>query len=150
MRRSDPSQWVVCQTCQQRFEYGNLQTYGGLPGNLLSAALDNRGIVRAGAAILFVVREIILYYLKIVPIIPFLSMQGFLYISKGLMLRFLTSRLLWNMVRQIRMIFLLLYICHRCLCTVSAVVQSHSFTSCSLVLGGENIADIFVGNVFRC
>eukprot|EP01041_Mallomonas_annulata_P002755 gene2755-5425_t len=76
MRRRDPSQWMVCQTCQQRFDYDTLQLYGGLGGNLISSALDHRGILRSGAtAVLAIV----------------------LYLSSGLITRFLTSRMLWQL-----------------------------------------------------
>lgn len=57
MRRSEPSQWVTCQTCQQKFDYSSFITYGGEVGNVISAVLDNPLIFRTAlvttTAILF-------------------------------------------------------------------------------------------------
>lgn len=75
MRRRDPSQWVVCQTCQQRFDYGSLQQYGGLPGNLISSVLDHRAVLRSASAV---------------------TLLTTLVLSSGLTRRFLTSQLLWK------------------------------------------------------
>jgi hypothetical protein len=46
MRRSDPSQWITCQTCQQKFDYSSFITYGGSTGNIISTILDNPNILR--------------------------------------------------------------------------------------------------------
>jgi hypothetical protein len=34
MRRRDPSHWIICQTCLQRFDYDTLQVHGGLGNNI--------------------------------------------------------------------------------------------------------------------
>mmetsp|Transcript_21021 Transcript_21021/g.21142 ORF Transcript_21021/g.21142 Transcript_21021/m.21142 type:complete len:275 (-) Transcript_21021:59-883(-) len=74
MRRRDPSQWVVCQTCQRRFDYGTLQMYGGLRGNIVSTLLDHTVVLRS---------------------LSTLSALVLLYLSSGLITRFLTSKILW-------------------------------------------------------
>ena len=47
MRRTDPSQWKVCQTCQQPFDYSAFIAHGGEMGNLISIVLDNPVILRS-------------------------------------------------------------------------------------------------------
>ena len=47
MRRTDPSQWKTCQTCQQQFDYSGFLAYGGELGNIISLVLDNPVILRS-------------------------------------------------------------------------------------------------------
>ena len=47
MRRTDPGQWRVCQTCQQQFDYSGFLAYGGELGNVISLVLDNPVILRS-------------------------------------------------------------------------------------------------------
>lgn len=46
LRRKDPEQWKVCQTCQQRFDYSGLVKYGGVWGNALTLLLDKPALLR--------------------------------------------------------------------------------------------------------
>ena len=52
LRRKEPSQWVTCQTCLQKYNYGPIHEYGGVQGNILSHLLDNTKILRTAAALL--------------------------------------------------------------------------------------------------
>lgn len=47
MRRTDPAQWRICQTCQQQFDYSGFLAYGGELGNVISLVLDNPVILRS-------------------------------------------------------------------------------------------------------
>lgn len=80
LRRLEPSQWTVCQTCRRRFDYGAVQMYGGVLGNLVSLALDHVSAVRAGAMVL-------------------LAVLGSLCRVGSLALRVATSTALWQLVR---------------------------------------------------
>lgn len=51
MRRTEPSQWKVCQTCQRPFDYSGFIAHGGELGNLISMVLDNPSILRTGLGI---------------------------------------------------------------------------------------------------
>lgn len=62
LRRKDPAQWTICQTCQQKFEYDIFSSYGGLLGNLIGMVLDNTSILRTG---LFVLTSIVVYTLSL-------------------------------------------------------------------------------------
>lgn len=50
MRRTDPSQWKVCQTCQQSFDYAGFVAHGGELGNVISLVLDHPAILRSAVA----------------------------------------------------------------------------------------------------
>lgn len=79
LRRKDPTQWTICRTCQQKFDYSMFEPYGGLPGNIVGLLLDNKPMLRA-----FVVAfGVLLFYVLNAP----------LWIS-----RVLTSRILWQQV----------------------------------------------------
>lgn len=77
LRRKEPNQWVTCQTCQQKYEYGPIHQYGGVLGNVLSHALDNVKVLRSAAA---VVASAIAFILPI----------------KSWMMRLLTSGAFWQ------------------------------------------------------
>jgi hypothetical protein len=78
LRRKDPSQWTVCQTCQQKFEYDIFSNYGGLSSSLVGLALDNKSILRGA---LLCVSTVLIYSLSI----------------GSWVLRFLLSRPFWQM-----------------------------------------------------
>ena len=109
LRRKDPAQWTICQTCQQKFEYDIFSSYGtdiyipiftslcfdfikyirfalllysgGLLGNLIGMVLDNTSILRTG---LFVLTSIVVYTLSL----------------GDWMMRGLVSRPFWQMVSE--------------------------------------------------
>jgi len=51
LRRKDPSQWQVCRTCQQSFDYSMFTVYGGLPANLVGYLLDHMSLIRVSIAV---------------------------------------------------------------------------------------------------
>ena len=79
LRRLEPSQWTVCQTCRRRFDYSVVQMYGGVVGNLVSGALDNLASVRIAALVA-------------------LSLLGYLLRVGSLAMRVLTSTAFWQLV----------------------------------------------------
>jgi hypothetical protein len=86
LRRLDPSQWTVCQTCRKKFDYSSIQMYGGVKGNIISLLLDNMKTVRI-AGVLIVAAVYSLLHLN------------------SLVLRFLTSKFFWQMVIDYRYLF---------------------------------------------
>lgn len=78
LRRKDPSQWTVCQTCQQNFEYDIFSNYGGLGSNLIGLALDNKSILRGA---LLSISAVLVYGLSL----------------KNWLMRFMVSRIWWQM-----------------------------------------------------
>jgi len=46
LRRKEPSQWKICQTCQQPFEYTAIASHGGFKGGIISTMLDNHTLLR--------------------------------------------------------------------------------------------------------
>ena len=50
MRRTDPAQWKVCQTCMQPFDYAGFVAHGGEVGNVVSLVLDHPAILRSAVA----------------------------------------------------------------------------------------------------
>jgi len=86
LRRKEPSQWASCQTCQQKFKYNFIQSYGGVSGNILALVLDNKVIIRS---VLFLVSSLVLTVLSF----------------KSLALRIFTSKVLWQSVRKIKLFF---------------------------------------------
>lgn len=79
LRRRDPSQWVTCQTCQQKYDYSVIQANGGIYGGLLSTILDNKLIPRSFLGVVSLLLMVVL------PV-------------KDFLLRILTSKLLWQSV----------------------------------------------------
>lgn len=77
LRRKEPSQWVICQTCLQKYDYGPIHENGGVLGNVLSHILDNTKILRTAAV---VVASAIVFILPV---------------NKGIM-RIVTSGALWQ------------------------------------------------------
>ena len=47
LRRKNPSQWLVCQTCKQPYRYDLLQAQSSLEANILGLLLDRPLVVRA-------------------------------------------------------------------------------------------------------
>jgi len=80
LRRREPSQWVTCQTCQQKYDYSVIQASAGVYGGMLSTILDNKYIPRTAFVILAALTVFIL------PV-------------KDFILRLLTSRVIWQSVR---------------------------------------------------
>jgi len=78
LRRKEPSQWRVCQTCQQAFDYSMIAQHGGVTGNIVSALLDNVKALRIGAALSF------LFF-------------SFIFSLGSLTMRFATSRFFWQL-----------------------------------------------------
>jgi E3 ubiquitin-protein ligase DOA10 len=79
LRRRDPSQWLTCQTCQQKYDYSVIQSNCGIYGGLLSAVLDSKWIPRS------VLGTIALLMMFILPV-------------KETILRILTCKMLWQSV----------------------------------------------------
>lgn len=77
LRRRDPKQWTVCPTCQTRFDFGIVHEYGGVQGNLVSTLLDRPVLVRSAVGAL-------------------LALAGVLLRGDLLVMRLLTSKLLWS------------------------------------------------------
>lgn len=84
LRRKEPSQWRVCQTCQQKFEYADITKNAGVQVwlSILTATLDSPQLLRSGIIIVTMLCG---------------SIVG---VHKWL-LRLLASKLLWKMVRKI-------------------------------------------------
>lgn len=111
LRRKDPSQWMTCRTCQQRFQHELFTVYGGLKGNIIGFGLDNRPILRVAGCLL------LLFALYIS------SFQAAVY-------RVLTSTWLWQKVISI--------ICS--LCSQLSILQinltNHALLNCLSILSG--------------
>ena len=79
LRRKDPSQWIVCQTCQQKYEYDVINLNGGVIGNLITSILDHKNLLRSITGIF------VLSFSQILP-------------TKTFILRLITSRVAWQSV----------------------------------------------------
>lgn len=81
LRRKDPSQWKVCQTCQQKYDYEVFSKFGGVKSSIIGLLLDRK----------IYVRSIIL--VGALMIIQILQLHNFL-------IRFCVSKNLWMMYPQ--------------------------------------------------
>ena len=129
LRRREPSQWITCQTCQQKYDYSLIKEYGGVWGNLLSICLDNKQVLRA------IVGTFIVLISMTFPIASW-------------MLRCLTSRALWQLVSRISTnlfiyltitIIIILVTINLYILQVPKMVKNSAFTSRSKVLDGESV-----------
>lgn len=80
LRRKDPSQWQVCPTCQQQFDYSQFALYGGLPANAVGYLLDHKFVLRTALGIAF-------------------ALVSYIFNFGAIASRVLVSRSLWQMVR---------------------------------------------------
>ena len=80
LRRKEPSKWVTCQTCQQKFDYSILNGHiADVKTHAISTLLDKPAILRS--------------------IIGFVAiLTSYLISLDKIMLRFLTSRFFWQQV----------------------------------------------------
>ncbi len=82
LRRTDPSQWVTCQSCQQPFKHAEFSIYGGLKGSLLANFLENMQFLHVTEVVLLVV-------------------ISYIFSLREWSMRLLTSKMLWNWVRHL-------------------------------------------------
>ena len=86
LRRLEPQQWRVCQTCRQPFDYSAVQMFGGVRGNLLTTLLDHMTVLRTLTAAV------------LVGVLTFFR-------ASSILLRILTSRALWQLVTFLTFFF---------------------------------------------
>ena len=80
LRRKEPSKWITCQTCQQKFDYSILDGHiSDVKAHVISTLLDKPVILRSILGLTFLVLSAIFRFDR-------------------LMLRLLTSRFFWQRV----------------------------------------------------
>lgn len=128
LRRKDPNQWKVCQTCQQPFECNLFTKYGGLQASLVGNLLDNISSVRYGIAGVILIGS---------------------YVSAldKLLLRFFMTRYWWQMVTT-HLIYLCRYYNSIYCVIVSSVVEINSFAISIKVLVIKVSCTIFFTTIF--
>lgn len=47
LRRKDPKQWMVCQTCRSSYSYNLFAVYGGGKGSIIGFMLDRLSVIRS-------------------------------------------------------------------------------------------------------
>lgn len=80
LRRKDPKQWSICQTCREPLMFKNFVAFGGLSGSLIAFIMDYLKYVRIAFGIIL---TLLGYYMSIF----------------GFLKQFLVSKAFWQMVR---------------------------------------------------